>query len=544
MTFGKKKIAAIATGAVLAGAAACGGLVWWQLQAFDKLTGMPEAKRIGLFTIERVKSEAGLFHREVTLEIGLRLDDYRETLLVMNGRFTPGLTPSVTFRPEPAASPEAGIFVKADPAARIAFNALMHPREAEIHWQGAREGAEAVGDGRIAADFDWDASQGIMKRFAVTGRLGASESRTDDAVVSISEKTFDYAYDEAGRELNFSYKSGADALAGVQMPVSLGPYSYSLSIAPEGVNNVMRNATELAFELRDVAINEEGIPPFDLRFKGRLSTPSNVWLPCLSGHLLMGSFVTDIPGICPAGSETDLFAAAAQADALGTIEDLTLAWRGASVSAKGEFNRDLAQKDVYARFDVTAAFDEDSQADGHSLAARELTRELLSIAQALEAEGGASQKDARTYETTIELAVSPDGDMKLTANGMDLNDSNALFGDDELPVAPDELIITVTPTGEPYVSKGVEDDLVAPIEEVLRKLEAVKRWSSVLGEDGTVVLHVTIEDQDRAREVIEALDARLTTLKAQAGEAVDIVLQTAIDDMPQFEAHPVENGQQ
>ena len=83
MTFGKKKIAAIAT-AVLAGAAACGGIVWWQLQAFDKLTGMPEAKRIGLFTIERVKSEAGLFHREVTLEIGLRLDDYRETLLVMN----------------------------------------------------------------------------------------------------------------------------------------------------------------------------------------------------------------------------------------------------------------------------------------------------------------------------------------------------------------------------------------------------------------------------------------------------------------------------
>lgn len=64
-----------------------------------------------------------------------------------------------------------------------------------------------------------------------------------------------------GRELHFSYKSGADALAGVQMPVSLGPYSYSLAIAPEGVNNVMRNATELAFELRDVAINEEGIPP-------------------------------------------------------------------------------------------------------------------------------------------------------------------------------------------------------------------------------------------------------------------------------------------
>lgn len=54
----------------------------------------------------------------------------------------------------------------------------------------------------------------------------------------------------------------------MQMPVSLGPYSYSLAIAPEGVNNVMRNATELAFELRDVAINEEGIPPFDLRFKG------------------------------------------------------------------------------------------------------------------------------------------------------------------------------------------------------------------------------------------------------------------------------------
>ena len=64
------------------------------------------------------------------------------------------------------------------------------------------------------------------------------------------------------------------------------------------------------------------------------------------------------------------------------------------------------------------------------------------------------------------------------------------------------------------------------------------------GEDGTVVLRVAIEDPDRAREVIEALDARLTTLKAQAGKAVDIVLQTACDDMPQFEAHPVEIGQQ
>lgn len=543
MAFGKKKLIAVATGAVLAGAAACGGLVWWQLHAFDKMTQMPEAKSIGLFTLERVSGGGGLFHREVKLEIGMRLDDYTESLLVMNGRFTPGLSPSVTFRPEPAKSPEAEIFVKADPTARVAFSPLMEPREAEILWHRAREGMEAVGDGRITAEFDWDASKRIMNRFDVTGRLGASESRTEESVVSVSEKTFDYAYDEAARELRFNYKSGADKLGGGPMPMSLGPYSYSLSIAPEGVNNVMRNGTELAFDVRDVAINGAGIPPFDLKFKGRLSTPSNVWLPCLSAHLLMGSFMTDVPGICPAGSETDLFAAAAKADTQGSFDDMTIAWRGASVSAKGEFHRDLTQKDAYARFDVTAAFDDEAKANEVSDEARELTRELRTYVEALESEGAATKKDERSFETRIELAVSPEGDMKLTANGMDINRLKAAFGDDELLAAPDELVITITPTAEPYVSKGVEDDLVVPIEDVLRKLDAVKRWSSVLGEDGTVVLHVSIEDPDKAQEVIDALDARLTTLKAQAGEAVDIVLQTAFDDMPQFESTPVENGQ-
>lgn len=543
MAFGKKKLIAVATGAVLAGAGACGGLVWWQLHAFDKMTQMPEAKRIGLFTLERVSGGGGLFHREVTLEIGLRLDDYTESLLVMNGRFTPGLSPSVTFRPASAKSPETEIFVKADPTARVAFSPLMEPREAEILWHGAREGMEAVGDGRITAEFDWDAAKGTMNRFVVTGRLGASESRTEETVVSVSEKTFDYAYDEAARELHFNYKSGADKLGGGPMPMSLGPYSYSINIAPEGVNNVMRNGTELAFDVRDVAINEAGIPPFDLKFKGRLSTPSNVWLPCLSAHLLMGSFTTDIPGICPAGSETDLFAAAAKADTQGSVDDMTIAWRGASVSAKGEFHRDLTQKDAYARFDVTAAFGDEAKANEASDEARELTRELRSYVEALESEGAATKKDERSFETRIELAVSPEGDMKLTANGMDINRLKAVIGDDELPAAPDELVITITPTGEPYVSKGVEDDLVVPIEDVLRKLDAVKRWSSVLDEDGTVVLHVSIEDPDKAQEVIEALDARLTTLKAQVGEAVDIVLQTAFDDMPQFESHPVENGQ-
>ncbi len=50
----------LAAGTVLCGGAAFGGLLWWQLQAFDRMTDSRLERGMGLFALELERRDGGL----------------------------------------------------------------------------------------------------------------------------------------------------------------------------------------------------------------------------------------------------------------------------------------------------------------------------------------------------------------------------------------------------------------------------------------------------------------------------------------------------
>ena len=130
----------LAAGTVLCGGAAFGGLLWWQLQAFDRMTDSRLERGMGLFALELERRDGGLLQRDLVLRLGFRTEDgLTESFLVMNGCFRPGLRPSVSFEPVANSDPDAAILVKADPRIRFVFSPLMSPEEAEVVWRGAAD---------------------------------------------------------------------------------------------------------------------------------------------------------------------------------------------------------------------------------------------------------------------------------------------------------------------------------------------------------------------------------------------------------------------
>ena len=92
MLFTKKKIVSMSVGVALLGTVAYGGLMWWQLQTFDKMGKTLSVRNMGFFALEQERLGGDWFHRDLALRIGFREDDgLSEVFLEMNGRFTPGL---------------------------------------------------------------------------------------------------------------------------------------------------------------------------------------------------------------------------------------------------------------------------------------------------------------------------------------------------------------------------------------------------------------------------------------------------------------------
>ena len=92
MNFNRKTCMRLAAGTVLCGGAAFGGLLWWQLQAFDRMTDSRLERGMGLFALELERRDGGLLQRDLVLRLGFRTEDgLTESFLVMNGRFREAL---------------------------------------------------------------------------------------------------------------------------------------------------------------------------------------------------------------------------------------------------------------------------------------------------------------------------------------------------------------------------------------------------------------------------------------------------------------------
>ena len=74
MNFNRKTCMRLAAGTVLCGGAAFGGLLWWQLQAFDQMTDSRLERAMGLFALELERRDGGLLQRDLVLRLGFRTE--------------------------------------------------------------------------------------------------------------------------------------------------------------------------------------------------------------------------------------------------------------------------------------------------------------------------------------------------------------------------------------------------------------------------------------------------------------------------------------
>ncbi len=84
MNFNRKTCMRLAAGTVLCGGAAFGGLLRWQLQAFDQMTDSRLERGMGLFALELERRDGGLLQRDLVLRLGFRTEDgLTESFLVV-----------------------------------------------------------------------------------------------------------------------------------------------------------------------------------------------------------------------------------------------------------------------------------------------------------------------------------------------------------------------------------------------------------------------------------------------------------------------------
>ncbi len=190
-----------------------------------------------------------------------------------------------------------------------------------------------------------------------------------------------------------------------------------------------------------------------------------------------------------------------------------------------------------ANFEVTAHLSDVTKKDDVPLAAVMLSRDVKRYVEDLQEEGAVNKTGEHDYQTTLAFGLTPEGVLTMTANGQDITKLKASFEVTSPLMNQNVILITVTPLTEPYVSKGVDGDVIAPLEKVLTGLEAVKRWSTIQGDDKSHILQIVVEEPDKATEVIKVLDERLTKLKEVVGSGVDLEMQISpyVDPGVQFE---------
>ena len=91
----------------------------------------------------------------------------------MRGRLKKGVSPVLLLTPESKSDEENSLFKKAKPQLEVAFDVVMRPRSAHLHWREAVEQDERIGSGQLNAAFKFQDTT-----LASLGSVGNFVSRT------------------------------------------------------------------------------------------------------------------------------------------------------------------------------------------------------------------------------------------------------------------------------------------------------------------------------------------------------------------------------
>lgn len=528
MTGIKKPMVAAASTAAVCGVLYLGACAW-QLHEFDELLGEGYSNQAGLFVFNGESKEGGLFHRSILVQIGL-LD---EPLIHMNGRFTPGLFPSLEFDSIDSGNSGAGVFLKSDPKALLKFNPMLEPISGELSWNEAEVGVDKLGAGRITADFEIDRKSKSFKMISVDADFAPSSSSWGESIsglegvyssgsVKIGEKNVKYKFTESPRKFSLSYSSGPDSIVDEHLPMmTMGPYGSDLSIKQIEKDGKKLNAASFSFNLGEFAVKGDYLPPIDISSKGALLTPENVWIPCIASRLMLGaSHLVLLPGVCPEDPEYDVFEKLAEGSLDFILDELKLEWKGASVLVSGKFNPVES-----ASFNVKVAFDGmDASSKIHS--ARTFTMQVKNYMEDLRRQGVVSLSSDGVYEMKIDMSTDEDGRGRILGNGVDLTKVDARL--DLIDPSMDSRVVRiVVKRARPELQDEMMSSVAAPLEDLASKSKGTANWISTQEEDGRYILDVVAEDYEALSELVDAFDAELKRIKEEMPEGIEAEMLSA-----------------
>lgn len=436
----RKFVAALVLLAALGGGAGYGVLVQ-QLDAFDRTVLARSQGASGPISWS-VETEPRFLARDIRLHVksvlGAEPAELGGSVLLppalseftLRGVFTPGLRPRVEFTSieSDAFGPEERAIAKnARPRLRVAFERDFLLDTVEFAWDRVEIEGEVLGAGSFTADFE--GRLGAGGTLVARGEVAASAAGREEADrIRIGAKRFALEVSPAKAYFKLDYESEADDLRALAPPLSTGAVKLKLeSKAIEAAHDSdARGETtptlvrHLAWEasVERVSFEELGMPPVDLRTRGRVEGPGAAALPCRFLALWLGSAVmAEGSVLAPICRAPELRTEDSLSGLTGRVDVLELVWKDGRFEASGDFASDPA---FSADMTLKAKLVPVKEGEGVS-GADPLGGELRGLFETLKAAGAARMPASDSYEIRIRATIDEEGRIRATADGVNFD---------------------------------------------------------------------------------------------------------------------------
>lgn len=471
-------------------------LLFWQVTAFDRLVGSLNLAPLQGFDTFVSFHKIGFLEREVVLEVGTPTSS---KMLTMRGRLKTGVSPVLLLTPESKSDEENTLVKKAKPQLEVAFDVVMRPRSANLHWREAVEQDERIGSGQLNAAFKFQDT--TLSSLQLTGEIGDIKIRLPELglFVEAGEKTLSYVYQNSPRSLDFQYKSQRDQVtAEDQPPLALGRNQYDITIRPEQDQNNLK----ILWQAEEVCFAD--LPPIKVDFVGSVATPTDVWMPCLFSQLVFSSRQPLFPGICPKDINLNPFEELGRLSAKGRLDRLTIDWKTGAVDMSGAF---IGHESLSGHLDIEGKL-KPAVRGLHSESHIAMNREVADLFKDYVSMEVAEKDEKNIYKTHLTFAMDEHGHMKVSANGKEIErwSSSDLYSPDNSE--PYDILVSVEDL--PKDQTQAEVTILEPLRSHICTMPEVKHCSGShqkpRGYELRITLNPDVDHEEIRRRIMKFVD--------------------------------------
>lgn len=503
-----------------------GGLAWWQLNQFDRRVGEHRYISSPLYDGE-IQVEKAFLKRNVQLTAGIDTDGQQpgqhsvaDPAIVFDGVLIPGLHPTLKLTPIRIEDPQAEIFLKSNPRIELIFSIDMMPASFEMQWDKATVGEEVLGNGMVRADIKVDSGKNTVEKLSISGHMSQSETKFENERLIFGDKKISLLYEGSPLKLSLSFDTQGDQIGPIIGPNAAGPQSYKIEMysTADTTDGQPENRMDFDIDIKDLYIQPEAQPAFNVQLKGSISTPPQVWLPCEFSRLMFGAVVTNLPGICPSpdmqGERTFSLNGLH-----GVIDKFNVNTEGADLAVNGAFE---FKPNLKSSFKVEASAKDPS--GKASLTVQEaFTNQIRSALQTLHRQGAVQKTESGRYTSDIEASLNENGFLVLTGNGVDL------LSIDEVFVAADsasnsDFTVIIEVEKDAFTEESLTKEVVDPFRKASSKVDGIRLIAGEEDAGGRYLFHFILDEGADPALAYENIDKFVKQFTSKVPKGIEVTL--------------------